>query len=276
MTEDLEFTMLPGVRSMGTMLFDPCWAEQAHVDDAYEMLYVIDGAMRLVIGESSYRARPGDLLLVPAGTAHRDVFDLDAGLEVFMTFFNWEDGPAYFTRIAPDACQRLPHGRKAEVIALVDRLRHDDFHDTAVDQALARALVLAILMLLQREALRPEPETAGAGQRRRALMEAAKRYIDRHYLHPISLDAIAGALDISTFHLSHIFRRESGFTLSAYLTHLRMEKAVELLRGGGCNVSTAARAVGYEDGNYFAKVFRRTYGRPPSDYLRARGEIGTK
>ena len=43
-----------------------------------------------------------------------------------------------------------------------------------------------------------------------------------------------------------------------------MERARELLQAGGMNVSEVAAAVGYESSNYFSKVFRKHFGRPPS------------
>ena len=67
----------------------------------------------------------------------------------------------------------------------------------------------------------------------------------------MTLDGIARALNVSPFHLSHVFSEESFYPLFKYLSRLRMEKARALLAGGRLNVSEVARAVGYDDCNYF-------------------------
>jgi two-component system response regulator YesN len=99
-------------------------------------------------------------------------------------------------------------------------------------------------------------------------MLAARQYLAEHYTHPITLEEIAAAVGVSAFHLSHVFSEESEFSLFAYLTALRLEKARELLQAGGHNVSEVAAAVGYESSNYFSKVFRKHFGRPPSEFMR--------
>lgn len=98
-------------------------------------------------------------------------------------------------------------------------------------------------------------------------MLQARRYLNQHFTSPVSLDDIARELDVSAYYLSHVFSEENDFSLFTYLTGLRMERARELLQNGQYNVSEVSRAVGYENANYFAKVFRKHFGRPPGDYL---------
>ena len=97
------------------------------------------------------------------------------------------------------------------------------------------------------------------------LMAKAKAYVDKNYGKQISLDEVASDLKVSTFYLSHIFSTESDFSLFSYLTNLRMQKARKLLIKGELNVSEVAYAVGYNDGNYFSKIFKKHFGYPPTD-----------
>ena len=266
---DSQFAELPTVRSMGVTLFDWQWAERAHVSTFCELLYVISGRVELHLHGQKYHAGPGDLLLVPSGTEHRDDFDLDAGLQVFMVSFHWAAEDEFFRQVSNEILRGLPAYRKAEIAAQVERLHRDTHSDTPTDLLVARARLFTILMLILREvAATPAEEKQAAHGRRRALMLSARRYLERNYARPIALEDVAKALDVSPFYLSHVFSEENEFSLFAYLTTVRMEKARELLQAGAKNVSEVARAVGYENGNYFAKVFRKHFGHPPSD-LRA-------
>ncbi len=268
-TDESVFSALPVVHSMGVMLFDPQWAERVHAATSCELLYIISGEVELHLDGQRFAARPGDVLLVPSKAEHRDVYDIDAGLQVFIVFFDWTAEAAFFFHVSNHVLRTLPAHRKVDVAALVERLRRDTAGDREVDRLLACARLLTLLMLLLREA---QPESANdaaaahGSRRRRALMLAARRYLDQHYTQSITLDDIANALNVSTFYLSHVFSEESEFSLFAYLTTLRMEKARALLLSGAMNVSEVAHAVGYESGNYFSRVFRKHFGHPPSTF----------
>lgn len=45
-----------------------------------------------------------------------------------------------------------------------------------------------------------------------------------------------------------------------------MEKAKELLMDPGVKIDSIAKSVGYSDGNYFAKIFKKYTGYNPSEY----------
>ena len=79
----------------------------------------------------------------------------------------------------------------------------------------------------------------------------------------MSLNDIARALRVSPFYLSHVFGKESDFSLFNYLTALRMNRAKELLAEGKLNVAEAASMVGYDNTHYFAKIFRQHFGHAP-------------
>jgi len=59
-----------------------------------------------------------------------------------------------------------------------------------------------------------------------------------------------------------------GMTFVEYLTRVRLEKAIDLMRQGRLKVYETAKLVGYENPKYFARVFRRHTGRSPRDYCR--------
>ena len=71
---------------------------------------------------------------------------------------------------------------------------------------------------------------------------------------------------VSEEHLSRLFKKEMGITLTAYIADLRTKKAAELLKTSMLSVAEIAMYVGYPDSNYFVKVFKKRYGMTPSAY----------
>ncbi len=270
----LEFALLPVIRSVRSHVFEQFWAQETHVDESCELLHVLNGTMELALGRKRYHADQGDTLLVPAGLPHRDIFDLREGLKVFMISFDWPPSRSYFRIVNNGLLKAMAGHRKAEVARIVDRLRYDVVGDTDADLAVAGSRVYAILMLVLREAFlarrgRVRSDASLGRRRRREMMIQAKQFVQEHFNSPISLEGIARALGVSPFYLSHVFSEESDFTLFHYLTTLRMEKAKELL-ADGIKIAAVAREVGYEDGNYFSKVFRRCFGAAPREFGRGR------
>lgn len=101
-----------------------------------------------------------------------------------------------------------------------------------------------------------------------AYAQQAKGYIDRHYQEPITLELLAGHLNINPTYLSVVFKNELHMNYSKYLTMVRMEKAKELLRQCDRNLTQIAQAVGYNRTAYFSSVFKAYTGIKPLEYRR--------
>ncbi|WP_127585416.1 helix-turn-helix transcriptional regulator [Paenibacillus koleovorans] len=85
------------------------------------------------------------------------------------------------------------------------------------------------------------------------------------------LDELSEASGLSKYHFSRLFHRTKGVTPLHYLTNIRMEKAVELLRHSTLTVEEIAAGVGYASGNYFCKVFRSKTGSTPGQFRAGKG-----
>ena len=99
----------------------------------------------------------------------------------------------------------------------------------------------------------------------KAVILQAKEQIDRMYQEDLSLDDLAQAVSVSPFYLSRLFREELGVSFTEYITKLRLEKAISLL-AEGLPVKECCFAVGYNDPNYFSRLFRKYYHLSPTEY----------
>ena len=104
------------------------------------------------------------------------------------------------------------------------------------------------------------------GDKSKYVMEAMS-YIGDHYNDPnISVGTIAQSLGISEGHLSHLFKKETDYTLLNYLTRYRIHKSMELLRDCRRKIYEVAEQVGYKDITYFSATFKKVVGMSPSEY----------
>ncbi len=93
-----------------------------------------------------------------------------------------------------------------------------------------------------------------------------RKYLDKHYEEPITLNSMAEKYYLNSAYLSRAFKREAGINFNDYLKKLRLQKAVVLLKTTEMKAYEIAEAVGYDNVNYFLKKFKEEYGVTPSQY----------
>ena len=99
------------------------------------------------------------------------------------------------------------------------------------------------------------------------LVEKAKQYIHKNYHNSeLSVETVCEHLHISQSYFSSIFKQDTSRSFVQYLTDVRMDRAVELLRESDEKTYVIAQRVGYEEPNYFSYVFKRKFGMSPSQY----------
>ncbi|MDR2517018.1 MAG: helix-turn-helix domain-containing protein [Spirochaetaceae bacterium] len=93
----------------------------------------------------------------------------------------------------------------------------------------------------------------------------AVEYVHEHYAEGIQLGSAASAAQVSPAYLSRLFTEHLKTTFIDYLTELRIENAGRLLRESRLNIKEISRAVGYQDPNYFSRLFRKITGSAPHE-----------
>ena len=97
-------------------------------------------------------------------------------------------------------------------------------------------------------------------------VEEAVRFIQEHYKEDITISTVANYLSISEGYLSRVFKKETDFTFTNYLTYYRIQLAMNLLKDCRIKVYEAADRVGYGDTAYFSVQFKKLVGVSPSEY----------
>ncbi|MDF2723174.1 MAG: hypothetical protein K0Q59_2849 [Paenibacillus sp.] len=97
-----------------------------------------------------------------------------------------------------------------------------------------------------------------------------KAYIARHYEQPLRLEDIAARVNFSVGYISQRFHQETGYSFSDYVTQVRIEQAIRLLRSGEWTTDDIAEKVGYPNANYFTKVFKKVTGLTLTEFKNSR------
>lgn len=93
------------------------------------------------------------------------------------------------------------------------------------------------------------------------------KYIHDNYADlDLSLQKISETTYLTPNYICTIFKNHTGKTINKYILEYRVTKAKEMLRDRNMKINDIADRVGYSDGNYFTKTFRKETGLTPSEY----------
>ncbi len=101
-----------------------------------------------------------------------------------------------------------------------------------------------------------------------ALVAQAIEILSREYAQIQGMDQLAYQLHVSKPHLIRTFSQATGLTPGRYLLHIRMRHAVVLLQDPSLTLEEIAHRLGYDNGNYFSKVFFQYFHVRPTAYRR--------
>ncbi|TXK85177.1 response regulator [Paenibacillus sp. N3.4] len=98
------------------------------------------------------------------------------------------------------------------------------------------------------------------------LLLSMKQYIRKHAHEDLSLEKIAATVNRNPFYVSKLFKEHVGMNYIDFLTEFRIETAKQLMQETDKSLKEITFEVGYNDPNYFSRVFKKLVGHSPTDY----------
>lgn len=92
-------------------------------------------------------------------------------------------------------------------------------------------------------------------------------YIGSHLREELSVSMLADHFHVNAAHLARKFKKETGYTISEYVNHQKIEAAKLLFQGGEASVSEVAARLGFNSSSYFSKTFKKITGLSPAYYM---------
>jgi AraC-like DNA-binding protein len=235
----------------------------------HELFIQIGGHNCFTFPDSQLDMVPGDIMLLPAELSHGE--QARDGREPFLhlvAMFQAKSLAIHLGRLGVGGTPVPGFTLNYEVLRhpTLQQITGDTINcllqDTS-DDILRNGLQLTLLGYLIDQVRHGRPQQATGHLK----VQQAKRLVAARLAHAeLSVSNLAGIIGCNPDYLSNLFHRETGETLSAYITRKRLETAREYLLSTTMNVSEIAWACGYNDPSYFTHKFRQAHGCPPSAY----------
>ena len=98
------------------------------------------------------------------------------------------------------------------------------------------------------------------------VIDKIKKYIKENYEKDISLNLLAEKFYLNPCYLSDLFKSETGQNFLEYLTSVRIEKSIELLKDSRLKIYNISKMVGYDSTNHYNRIFKKIIGITPGEY----------
>ncbi len=228
------------------------------------LIYCVAGRGWARVGEKTYKLRPGNALMIPAGEPHIYSASLDDPWSIHWFHFRGETAYQYIQQVKPQQYVIPIHPKAHRPIIetfeeCYDALANDFNMRQMVFCALAINRVLAWTFFANPDFEPDEPAMPRAIDR--ALSFMRENLYDRP-----SLAEMAQYTGLSVSHFSYLFKAHMGAPPMDYFIKLKMQYACHLLETTDTPIKDIALQLAYEDPYYFSRLFRKAMGASPAKY----------
>lgn len=147
----------------------------------------------------------------------------------------------------------------SRVVGIAEYSKLDCHHDFYY-----QAQLLEILDLLQKKY--PKEQRFKKILKGKDIYSTAALYILNNYDHPLSIKKLADKQNIERTYLFRIFKKNSGKSPSEFITALRLQKGIELLKTPDLTIKEVALASGFPSYQSFFRVFKLHFNISPEDF----------
>lgn len=230
-----------------------------HWHEHLEFLYCIKKGS-VFCGSRTYNLNARELIVVNSNEYH-STYD---GF-----FYCLRVAPSFFSDIKFDNVLFIPHIKNDETISNCFKMlrRETKFAEPGYDMEVKSIVYHFICYLLRNYKTDTLSDTEALSSESKAVKTGEiLTYITRNCHEKISTASIAKHFHLSENYFCHLFKSQTGMSLINYMNKFRVEKAAVLLKSTEQSITDIALSVGFDDPNYFSRVFKKYTKLSPRDY----------
>lgn len=250
-------------------------------EDFSELVIVLDGKATHVVGinrEERFEIKKGDVFVMPQGSFHG--YDNAVDLKICNIMFRTEDlidinddikqipgfhalfllEPKFNTENGFKSRLKLTSSSYYEIETLIKRTLDEFESDVPGKKTLIRSLFLQLAVTLSRL------YGSIVSNKEIESISKAAAYMETNYMNDISIKELLSVSHYSQRHFIRLFSATYSTTPQQYLLGIRIRHACGLLREKNLSITDIATKCGFNDPNYFCRIFKKNMNLTPSSY----------
>jgi AraC-like DNA-binding protein len=250
--------------------------EKLHLHMGYEIYLFYQGNATMIIGDQVYPLQSGDLVFIPGQTPH--IAKADAAYPYFRTTINFLDTHVgmFPNPIIEPILQlfqnnglliHLDLSEQHEIEKLVSKMNGELIKDEFGNETMAAASLFELLIIVYRKVQAMNKQTQYRHLTQQEMyVEQILSIINHAFNEEMDLDFIANSININKHYMCHCFKAVTGYTISTYIQHKRMEEAKKLLQFSPQSMTSIGQSVGIRNVSHFSRLFKEHCGMTPSAF----------
>lgn len=247
-----------------------------HWHTCMELIAVTSGWLDIEIDRQVCRVKAGEIAVINPSQLHAcSSFDPSATLyclmvdmDFFRSRFVESLDEQYVTPLLDGKARLVPHicGDEALNGLIADCCETFQRQQEAYQLRLKAILFQMLYQLCTQYMQCSSPDIQrGPSTLSRERVNVILHYVDEHYAERIKLDDLVEIVHINRYYICKIFQQYVGRTFLDYVNLVRIQKAVSLLVSTNKSITDIAFSTGFQDINYFSRIFKRIMGISPTE-----------
>ncbi len=275
---ELEIVQYDNVEGM-SVFFDSLNYRSAHIHSEWEILWITDGSLSVIFGDSSLEASVGDLVLVPPMMIH----EFRTGGKP-CTFLCLQMSPSFINQapfVDVSVMKVNEHLSEKEINSIYKKLvsimvlnlKQSPFFQLAC----ASYCNNVMYTILKRIPLRTLTSDEQFNRNKKAQrLSRLLDFVQDNYDKTIRLSDFAEQENVSMNYLSHFVKDCLGQSFQDYVGIVRFNNAKKLIAATDMKLTDICRQAGFSDYKYFSNTFKKQCGMTPEEYMKSTAAKGGK
>lgn len=242
-----------------------------HVHEYPEILFLLEGQSEYEINHRKYTVKKGQIVALNKCTLHAEYSTADHPVKVVTCVLDHVSlrGLEDNCLIPADACPVIDCDEYwNDIKNIFYELCRDNLEKQPFVYEIAQLNISKMIFYIHRLLNRASEENTKSVSE---LTMMVKRYIDENYSKDITLERLSEKFFVSPYHIAHTMKKELGMSPINYLINRRIGEAQRYLILTKYSINQIAELVGYENVNYFNRLFLKKTGYTPAKF-RENGE----
>lgn len=227
---------------------------------SYLLMYIAEGEGYVSDGKCLKDVHAGDLVLLNCHKPHQ--YFTTQGWHTYWIHFDGQSASQFYEYImnffgctmSLDKDHIIPH----LLLGIIDSFKHK----TPLPEGLMSSYIHRILT----EVITFSAENLKSKDKNHTPIADSLQFIHTHFSKKIKVKDMAQRVNMSPYHFSRIFRRETGYSPYDYLINLRINHSKILLERSSLNIKQITFKIGFNSESNYVSTFKERIGVTPKEY----------
>ncbi len=243
-----------------------CSMADHHFHPHHELYYIVSGKAKYFVGSDLFVLNQGDFIFIPQDEYHKTEYISNTETERILLFFDDEflgkDFLKYLEMPKKTKFLRIPAENMHPIRSIMRKIEEESSMKLDGYAEMQQMYLRQLLILLERHGHAVKQHLNATY----TMIQDAAKYISSNYADDLKLADVAQMYSLSPVHFGAQFKKVTGVGFKNYITITRIGAAKAMFDSGEKSITNVAYACGFNDSNYFIKVFKDVVGITPKKY----------